>query len=413
MRKTKMVRKIDDPIANEWLDAQKPGTKTNYKGIWAKFSAFVKMSGSEILASRKEDKDALWEKQVLAFKTHLKDKGFADYTATTAAMAIRGFFSYYRMPLQFRKGETKRLREQTRKTEDYRFSLNDLQKMCDVANLQEKYVLLVGKSFGLRAGDFLRVTRGDLEPHIDSEPPISIGELRTEKESVSAFPFIDNDAKPVVKLMLEKMSREGRTGNGERILSYRQDIQLSRVLKRLVEKAGINVGGKQVRFHCMCKFLIDRLSSFMSDSKWKQVVGKQVSESAYVSPDSLRGDYSRAMSETCFTTQVGSQDMQKIARKEALLMLAKSMGMDETQVAGLFSARARFSRIGAKRTTSIDDEIATLEQAIEEKGKPKETENCENGHCQRVVGEEELAGLLAQGWHAELVLPSGKVVVTR
>lgn len=213
------------------------------------------MSGSEILASRKEDKDALWEKHVLAFKTHLKDKGFGDYTATTAAMAIRGFFSYYRLPLQYRKSETKRLRERTRKTEDYRFSLNDLQKMYDVADLQEKYVLLVGKSFGLRAGDFLRLTRGDLESHIESEPPISIGEYKTEKESVSAFPFIDTDAKPVVKLMLEKMSREGRTGNGERILSYQQDIQLSRVLKRLTEKAGINTGGKQVRFHCMRSFL--------------------------------------------------------------------------------------------------------------------------------------------------------------
>lgn len=28
MRKPKMVRKIDDPVANEWLNAQKPGTKT-------------------------------------------------------------------------------------------------------------------------------------------------------------------------------------------------------------------------------------------------------------------------------------------------------------------------------------------------------------------------------------------------
>ncbi len=94
-----MVRIIDDPVANEWLDAQKPSTKTNYKGIWAKFAAFVGMDGVQILASRKEDKEALWEKKVLAFKTYMEDKGFADYTATTAVMAISGFFSYYRMPL--------------------------------------------------------------------------------------------------------------------------------------------------------------------------------------------------------------------------------------------------------------------------------------------------------------------------
>jgi hypothetical protein len=42
------------------------------------------------------------------------------------------------------------------------------------------------------------------------------------------------------------------------------------------------------------------------------------------------------------------------------------------------------------------------------------SENCEDGeHCQKVIGEEELASLLSQGWHASLVLPSGKVVVSR
>lgn len=406
-----MVRKINDPIANEWLDAQKPSTKTNYKGIWHKFSEeFVKMSGQEILASRREDKDAFWEKKVLAFKTYLQDQGLASYTTTTAVMAIRGFFSFYRLSLIYRKTESKRLKERTRKTEDYRFSLDDLKKLYDIADLQEKYAITLGKSFGLRAGDFLRVTRGDLEPHIESEVPISIGEYKTEKESVSAFPFIDSDAKPIVKLILEKMAREGHTGNTERILSYQDAIQLTRVLKRCVQKAGINTGGKQVRFHCLRKFLIDRLSSFMSDSKWKQIVGKTISEGAYVSPDSLRADYSRAMTETCFTTQAGSQDMEKIAKKQALLMLAKSMGMTEENVAGLFK---RFSRIKAKPT--IDDEIAELEKAIQEKHKGTETQgNCQDGlHCQKAVSETELAILLGQGWHASIVLPSGKIVVER
>lgn len=149
----------------------------------------------------------------------------------------------------------------------------------------------------------------------------------------------------------------------------------------------------------------------MSESKWKQIVGKTVSESAYVSPDSLRADYSRAMSETCFTTQIGSQDMEKIAKKQALLLIAKSMGLDEEHVTTLF--RVRGSRLKAKRITNIDDEIETLEQAIAEKREPKES-NCKDGeHCQKVVGEEELASLLSEGWTATLVLPSGKVVVTR
>jgi integrase len=407
---------INDPVAEEWLDSQKKSTRTNYKGIWAKFAAYAKMTGKEILASRKEDKECLWEKRVLAFKAFMKDSGFADYTATTAVMAIRGFFSYYRTPLVYRRGESKRLRERTRKTEDYRFSLADLQKMCDVADLTEKYVITAGKSFGLRAGDFMRLTRGDLEPHIESEPPISIGEYKTEKESVSAFPFIDSDAKPVVKLMLEKMTRAGRTENKERVLTYEDGIQLTRILKRCADRAGINTGGKQVRFHCLRKFLADHLSSVMSESKWKQVVGKMISEGAYISPDSLREDYSRVMSETCFGKQMGPQDMKKIAQKEALLMLAKSMGMTEENVAGIFR---RYSRRKPTAAT-IDDEIEGLKKAIEEKrreterGGSRPESDCPDGeHCQRVVSEAELPSLLSQGWRVTAALPSGAIVVER
>lgn len=43
----------------------------------------------------------------------------------------------------------------------------------------------------------------------------------------------------------------------------------------------------------------------------------------------------------------------------------------------------------------------------------KETACKDGEHCQRVIGEEELANLLSQGWHASIVLPSGKIVVER
>jgi hypothetical protein len=174
--------------------------------------------------------------------------------------------------------------------------------------------------------DCARLTRGDLELYINREVPISIDEITTQKEDVKAFPFIDSEALPVIRLMLEKMTREGLTKPDSRVLNYERERQLTRILQRLVSKAGIVTGNKQVRFHCMRKFLIDRLSSFMSESKWKQIVGKKISEGAYVSPDSLRADYSRAMAETCFLKQIGSEDMAKIAKKQALLALAKEHG---------------------------------------------------------------------------------------
>jgi integrase len=397
-----------DKATIEWLDAQKSGTRSTYKTAWKHFLAYTGMTDDKILADRRNDKEYGWEKRVLESKQWAIKQGMAENTATVITTTARSFFAYYRVPLQFRKTEKAKLKEAKIVQEDYHFSIDDLKAMNEVADLTEKYVLLAGKSFGLRAGDFMRLTRGDLEAYISRETPISIGEIQTEKEGVKAYPFIDADAKPVIQLMLAKMTREGRTKPSDKILTYTEELQLTRVLKRLIEKAGINVGNKRVRFHCLRKFLIDHLSSYMSESKWKQIVGKKISEGAYVSTETLRADYIRVMGETTFGRQVGSEDMEKLAKKQALLIFTKGAGISESEVIDLF--RVRGSKRG--RMLTIEDEIETLEQAIEEKRKEKA--DCSDGvHCQRLINEAELASFLSQGWSATLVLPSGKVVVER
>lgn len=396
---------IKDKATEEWLQSQKPSTRSGYKTYWKYFVEYVKMSGDQILAERKSDKEHKWERIVLAFKQWLMDeKHQSQYTATTAAMAVRGFFAFHYVPLQYRHAEGKKLSEHTRKTEDYRFSREDLKKMADVANLAEKYVLLAGKSFGLRAGDFMRLTRGDLEPYLNREVPISIGEIGTGKEKVPAYPFIDSDALPVIKLMVEQMNSQGRTKPTDRILTYGWEKELSQVVKRLAKRANINSGNKQIRFHCLRKFIIDRLSSVMSESKWKQIVGKAIDEKAYVSPDSLREDYTKAMAETCFAKSLEG-DQALISRKEAAIQFLKMLGSNEEEISKI-----------VKREKSIASQIKALEEEAKKKQKPKTATDggCSDGeHCQRLASEDELPKLLAEGWHASLVLPSGKVVLER
>lgn len=323
---------LGDKATHEWLDAQDKTTRNGYQNKWKLFIEFTGMTGDQILESRKQDTSHHWEKKTLAFKKWLKEtkkkangEPYSDYSARQGTVVVRSFFAYYYKDLQYRRKESQRLREAKRKTEDYRFSREDLKKMADVSDLTEKYVVVAGKSFGLRVGDFLKIERGDLKPYIELKPPISIGDLGTRKESVPAFPFIDNDAKPVIKLMLERMDREGRTDPNERMLTYKHEIQVTQVLQRIANKAGINYGNKRVRFHCLRKFLTDQLSRFMSESKWKQIVGKKISESAYVSSDTLREDYARVMKKTCFT-KTATADERELEIAEGLL---KTMGLFE------------------------------------------------------------------------------------
>lgn len=292
---------LNDNATLQWLNAQKRGTMYSYKYSWKFFLEFAGLTGDQLIQSRKTDKDYAWERKTLEFKNWLIQRGLSDNSAVGATTAVRSFFAYFRLDLTFKRTERPKLAEATRKIEDYRFSLEDLKKMYDIADLEEKYVLTAGKSFGLRSGDFLRLKRGDLEPYLDRPVPISIGEITTQKERTKAYPFIDSDAKVIIKLMLQKMDREGETKPTKKVLTFSDEIQLSRILKRLTEKAGIKTGNKQVRFHNLRKFLIDRISRFMSESKWKQIVGKKVNEGAYVSPESLREDYACAMGETIFS----------------------------------------------------------------------------------------------------------------
>ncbi|TET20331.1 hypothetical protein E3J74_03535 [Candidatus Bathyarchaeota archaeon] len=396
-----------DRATEEWLNSQIKTTKATYKTLWRYFLEFTGLTGDEILESRKADKMYSWEKRVLQFKNWITaTKGLSEYTATTAAQVVRGFFSFYRLTLKFRRTESARIRKAKRKTEDYRFSVDDLKRMTDVADLKEKYVIVAGKSFGLRAGDFLKLTRGDLDPYINREVPISIGEYGTQKEGVSAFPFIDSDAKPVIKLMLQNMNREGRTKPNDRMRPFKDSIQLTRVVKRVAERAGIETGTKTVRFHCMRKFLIDHLSSYMSESKWKQIVGKQISEGAYVSPDTLRSDYERAMVETCFSKRIAGEDLQKMAKVEALRAMAKHMGIKGTIT------------IKARKLKSIDDEINELEKLLENaKSENEDPNDCANGeHCAEAfkeINEAELLSHLQAGWKIEYKTQNGNVIIRK
>lgn len=362
------------------------------------------MTGDEILAARKLDTEHGWEKKVLAFKDWLvNEKKLASGSATLGAMTCRSFFAYHYQPLQYRAAERKKLREHVRKTADFQFTRDDLRKMCAVGDLTEQYVVTAGKSFGLRAGDFLRLTRGDLEPYLNRELPISIGEIATVKESVKAFPFIDSDALPVIKLVIEKMGRECLTKPDSKVLNYKRERQLSRILKRLAQRAGIATGNKQVRFHCLRKFLADRLSSVMSESKWKQILGKQIDEKAYISPDSLREDYARAMTETCFQKAATSEEVALLAKKEALKILAKAQGYTDNDIRKIFLRKA---------VSTPEDEARILEELLEK----EIPHDCPDGeHCAEFsqIPEAQLLARLKDGWEIVKELSSGEVIVKR
>lgn len=320
------MRKIvfeNDKATNEWLDAQKVNTARTYRSLFKLFLDYVNKSGDEILASRIEDLknedikiQRHWEKILEDFDNKMRNEDTSDNKRKTVIASVRSFFAYHYRPMQFRRVVSQRMGEGTRVTSDYKFTKDELHKMSLVGNIEDKYIVTVGKSFGLRASDFIRLKRGDFEAYIDREAPIDLGKYPTKKASEEAHLFLDSDGVLVVKMILEKMNAEGRTDPNERILTFKQSELTSR-LKRLAKKIGITNGTKIIRFHELRAFLSDRLSAITSESKWKQVIGKSVSESAYVSDLELREIYERVMPQTCFS-QNGANHKELIAMSEQL-----------------------------------------------------------------------------------------------
>jgi hypothetical protein len=195
--------------------------------------------------------------------------------------------------------------------------------------------------------------------------------------------------------MLEKLTREGKTKPNERITSFSKEIQLTRILQRLVVRAGLEVGNKEVRFHCLRKFLSDHLASHMSESKWKQIVGKKISEGAYISPDELRKDYARAMAETTFSSQV---DLEKRAKLSEEIM----------------------SKLMAGEPLNDEDRrnMRTYDIRLREHGRlrPDKTDCADGEHCDeefKQISEADLLQYLKDGWQIVKELANGEVIVKR
>ena len=337
-----------DGATTEWLNAQKKSTKHTYKSLWKEFLAHIGMTGDQILADRKTDNERRWEKTVEKFNVE-KRKTCSSNKVKTLMGAIRGFFSYHYTPLVFRRADSRKLTEARRNTSDYLFTKEDLYAMWKVADPIDRYIV-ASKCLGFRALDFIKLTRGHFESYLNREAPVYLGELPTIKESVSAHPFLDSDAVEAIKTMLTILDSEGKTDPKTRILSFKK-AELTTHLQKLAEKAGIKNNGKVVRFHCLRKFLTDRLSSVMSESKWKQIVGKQISEGAYVSPELLREDYKRALKLVSFNQQ--APELEEF--KEQLKAMQKGNEELDRMIKSFYVAIEEFNPDLAKKVKEVSE----------------------------------------------------------
>jgi len=249
-------------------------------------------------------------------KTREKYKGLAPKYISTLCANVKSFFNYHRSPLMLRVCETNVMfgRKKPRYLR-YNITLEDITKMNKVANARDRYILLVGKSIGLRSIDFINLTIGQFITNMkEKEPPYSLGEVFTEKRGIIAKPFLDHEAKEAVEVYLNELKATKNFDINKPILSI-QKGELNKTLQKLAKKAGIETGNTFLNFHCLRIFLITRLARVMEENRWKQIVGKMVPESAYVMPFALREDYAKVMQYTCEKAPAEILELEQLREK--------------------------------------------------------------------------------------------------
>jgi hypothetical protein len=328
---------LHDKLIDEFLASQRKTTRKTYASMIRKVVEFSGESGAEMLRNRRA-----WEKKVFALCEHLREIGYSPYYINSCVACLRGFFAFNRKPLFFTSGERKRLKPRGRVTEDFLFDSDMLYKMYLCGTLKARYVIAVGKSIGLRSEDFAKLTFGQFRSiDLNAEAPIFLGAIDTEKEGVKAFCFLDKDAIEAVKYMLQ--AHKGAPDSG-RVWTGRSS-DMSGVLQRCAEKANIDSRGKVIRFHALRKFLFDSLNRSMSIEKAKMIIGKMITESAYLSPASLREDYAQAMHYFAFN---GNGTKQKLSGLEEQL---KEKDARIAQLEAQLAEKDTVLKILAKRQT--------------------------------------------------------------
>jgi hypothetical protein len=357
----------DDTEISEFLNAQKKHTRNTYNAYFKRIKEFSNQSGSEILANRKQ-----WQKQIFQLHKWLLEHGYSESYAQSVCGCLRGFFSFHRKPLMFTRTESKRLGERKRKTQDYLFSKDDLKKMWFDANLKEKWILC-NKAFGLRASDFSKITFGMLrQVKLDkSEIPQLLCEFDTEKESIKAYPHIDFDALEVVKAILDAnpnakdsdyilMTKSKKKHNTYQKI---QSSELSRILRVLAQKSNIQSGNSRIRFHCLRKYAINCLASVMSESKWRLIVGKKISESAYISTLDLKEAYKKALPLISISNGNGEYIKAELTeQKSTIEQLLKLLSQKDEEIKQLKAMLEQQNKTFTESITTLNERLTSIER---------------------------------------------------
>jgi len=358
-------------------------TRKSYRFGLNKFVEWFGKPAEEILAMRQEDltqkpgenlveyrnRAARFEKEIEKFHSYLIKKGYSINSARNMTLGIRQLFRYYQMPVTMRSGS--KVSQTVKTTKNFPLAIEHIRKMFQVANLKERMVLALAVDTGLRISDFLSIKKIDLPP-LDAEPPIAFT-LLTQKEKIPAHCFLSKETVNQLETYLPSLEKKNNVylfaSNGK---SHISDEAVSKMLKRLANKAQIDLNGKSLTFHCFRKmFLSASIDSGIGLTAGKKLCGKAIarSDDTYLTTVKLKEKFIQLKKFLTIkqSPEVESGQIEKLGSLVA--KLAEELEQQKTVTQAVTGENLKIRREFEKRVAELNEEVAAAKRIGEQVAK--------------------------------------------
>ena len=348
-----------------------PRTRKGYRFGLNKFVDWFGKPAEEILAMRQEDltqkpgenlveyrnRAARFEKEIEKFHSFLIENGYSINSARNMTLGIRQLFRYYQMPVALRAGS--RVSQTVKTTKNFPLTIEHVRKMFQVANLKERTILTLAVDTGLRISDFLSIKKADLPP-LDPEPPIAFT-LLTQKEMIPAYCFLSQETIDLLKTYLPTLRKKNNgylfASNGK---SHISDEAVSKMLKRLAQKAQIDLNGKRLTFHCFRKmFLSASIDSGIGLTAGKKLCGKAIarSDDTYLTTVRLREKFVQ-LKKFLTIRQAAKLESDKVEKLErAVSKLSEELEQQKTITQAVTGENLKIRREFRERVAELNEKI--------------------------------------------------------
>jgi len=435
-----------NPLLKDWLRKYPETTWSKYAYEITRYFKWLRqvkgwnVTPSQLIddhiQSRKADSVADRKKHLrLAKEYAYENPQFSHYSDSGRAnliSAISSFYNYCEAPLTTAKGEFKTAIYQ--KHEYKQFGVEGARKIIEGSPQREKTAFLMMLQGGLRIGDLLDYVNyrwDEIKPQLEAgRDPIKISMYK------KYWTYISTDA---IHELKKYIAERGEPKPGEPIfvsasgkVLYPQ--HLARVFRRSAAKSDLldyepsgrkrkgkhNHGHRYpIRLHMFRKLFkseasvagrgIDQryVEFFMGHAGGLAKIGGIYDKSPELHEPIFEAEYRKIAPYVNIYTGVSAPKPMKEPTDEEIMEALKNVSPQQREA--MWATMSAF--LPVRRLRKLNPEVVKLMGDLM-KENTSNSENCQNGNCQRIVGEDELSPLLSEGWHVAAVLPSGRVVVS-